>query len=66
MFNSRMEKNVVYSLQWNIHSNEDEKKTELHLKMWMNLTNMILGKTIQKQKRTNSVKIKKDKIYLCC
>ena len=29
----------------------------------MNLTNIILGKIIQTQKRTNSIKLEKDKIY---
>ena len=57
-------KKVICYLQYNIHSNENEKR-KLCSKIWINLTNIVLGKTILTQKRTNSIKFQKYKIYLC-
>lgn len=64
--NSRAEKVVVYLLQWNVHSSENGKKTRTTLKIWFNLTNIILGEIIQTQKRIHFIKFEKNKSYLCC
>lgn len=43
-----------------------EKKTRTTLKIWFNLTNIILGEIIQTQKRIHFIKFEKNKSYLCC